>query len=45
MLEKEILFHCLLGREYMDTEGLIPLLRNALNGISPTSPLALINGD
>jgi HD-GYP domain-containing protein (c-di-GMP phosphodiesterase class II) len=42
---KEKRFRKLLGREYMDTEGLAPLLRNALNGMSPTSPLTFINGD
>ena len=42
---KEKRFRKLLGREYMDTEGLVPLLRNALNGMSPTSPLTFINGD
>jgi hypothetical protein len=29
----------------MEAEGLIPLLKNALNGISPTSPLTFINSD
>jgi hypothetical protein len=42
---KEKRFRKLLGREYMDTEGLVPLLRNALNGMSPTSPLTFINPD
>jgi len=28
-------FRKLLGREYMETEGLVPLLKNALNGIAP----------
>jgi HD-GYP domain-containing protein (c-di-GMP phosphodiesterase class II) len=42
---KEKRFRRLLGREYMETEGIIPLLKNALNGISPTSPLTFINSD
>ena len=42
---KEKRFRRLLGREYMETEGLVPLLRNALNGMSPTSPLTFINSD
>ncbi|HVF30325.1 MAG TPA: HD domain-containing phosphohydrolase [Pyrinomonadaceae bacterium] len=38
-------FRRLLGREYMEAEGLVPLLKNALNGISPTSPMTYINSD
>jgi HD-GYP domain-containing protein (c-di-GMP phosphodiesterase class II) len=42
---KEKRFRKLLGREYMEAEGLVPILRRALNGMSPTSPLTFINGD
>lgn len=42
---KEKRFRRLLGREYMEAEGLVPTLRNALNGMAPTSPLTFINGD
>ncbi|HUF05195.1 MAG TPA: HD domain-containing phosphohydrolase [Aridibacter sp.] len=35
-------FRKLLGREYMEVEGIIPMLKNALNGINATSPLTLI---
>ena len=38
-------FRKLLGREYMETEGLIPMLKNALNGITPTSPSTLLSLD
>jgi HD domain len=39
---KEKRFRRLLGREYMETEGLVPLLRNTLNEMRPTSPLTYI---
>jgi hypothetical protein len=42
---KEKRFRKLLGREYMETEGIIPMLRNALNGMAPTSPLTYISVD
>jgi HD-GYP domain-containing protein (c-di-GMP phosphodiesterase class II) len=42
---KDKRFRRLLGREYMEAEGLIPILRNALNDMSPTSPLTFINSD
>ena len=42
---KEKRFRKLLGREYMEAEGLVPILRRALNGMSPTSPLTFINSD
>ncbi|QQS42568.1 MAG: HD domain-containing protein [Acidobacteriota bacterium] len=35
-------FRRLLGREYMEAEGIIPMLRNALNGINATGPLTLV---
>ena len=34
-------FRKLLGREYMETEGMIPMLRNALDSIAP-GPIALV---
>ncbi|MGH9948686.1 MAG: hypothetical protein ACRD6X_16025, partial [Pyrinomonadaceae bacterium] len=42
---KEKPFRKLLGREYMETEGIVPMLRNALNGITPTTPLTFIGAD
>ena len=39
---KEKQFRKLLGREYMETEGLAISLKNALNGMSPTSNLTMI---
>lgn len=42
---KEKRFRRLLGRDYMEAEGIIPMLKNALNGIAPTSPLTLISLD
>jgi HD-GYP domain-containing protein (c-di-GMP phosphodiesterase class II) len=42
---KEKRFRRLLGREYMEAEGLIPTLRQSLNGMSPTSSLTFINSD
>jgi hypothetical protein len=34
-----------LGKDYMEAEGIVPLLQNALNGISPTSSLTLVSLD
>ena len=42
---KEKQFRKLLGREYMETEGLAISLKTALNGISPTSSLTVISSD
>lgn len=42
---KERRFRKLLGREYMEAEGIIPLLKNALNGINSASPLTLASLD
>lgn len=42
---KEKRFRKLLGREYMEAEGLIPLLKASLNEISPTSPLTFVSLD
>lgn len=38
---KDKRFRKLLGREYMEAEGIVPLLKNALNGINSSSPLTL----
>ncbi|MGH9819062.1 MAG: HD-GYP domain-containing protein [Pyrinomonadaceae bacterium] len=38
-------FRKLLGREYMETEGIIPMLKDALNGMTPTTPLTLLSLD
>lgn len=38
-------FRRLLGREYMDTEGLVPMLRSALNGVTPSEPVTLMSLD
>ncbi|HMO81942.1 MAG TPA: HD domain-containing protein [Pyrinomonadaceae bacterium] len=40
--KKEKRLRRLLGREFMEAEGLVPALRNALNGIAPTTPLTFI---
>lgn len=42
---KEKRFRRLLGREYMEADGLVPLLRNSLNALSPTSPLTFLSTD
>lgn len=42
---KQKRFRRLLGREYMEAEGLIPMLKDALNGINPTSSLTLVSLD
>ncbi len=39
---KQRRFRRLLGREYMEVEGLETMLRNALNDVSPTTPLTLV---
>ncbi len=39
---KQKRFRRLLGREYMEAEGIIPMLKDALNGINATTPLTLI---
>ena len=38
-------FRRLLGREYMEAEGIVPLLKNALNGLNGTSSLTLVCRD
>lgn len=42
---KEKRFRRLLGRDYMEAEGIVPLLKNALNGMSATSSLTLVSLD
>ena len=42
---KEKRFRRLLGREYMEAEGIVPLLKNALNGLSATSSITLVSLD
>ena len=42
---KDKRFRKLLGREYMEAEGIIPMLKDALNGMSPTSSLTLVSLD
>ncbi len=39
---REKRFRKLLGREYMETEGLAATLRSSLNEITPTSPLTIV---
>lgn len=39
---KDRSFRKLLGREYMEAEGIVPMLKDALNGINATRPLTLI---
>lgn len=38
-------FRRMLGKDYMEAEGIVPMLKNALNGISATSPLTLVGLD
>lgn len=40
---KEKRFRRLLGREYMETEGLVGTVRSTLNEMRPTTPLTVIN--
>lgn len=42
---KEKRFRKMLGKDYLDAEKLIPLLKDALNGISGTSSLTLVSLD
>ena len=42
---KDKKFRRLLGREYMEAEGLAVALLNSLNEMAPTSPLTMINPD
>jgi len=40
---KDRRFRRLLGREYMEAEGIVPMLRSTLNELTPTSPLTYIS--
>lgn len=42
---KDKRFRKLLGREYMEIEGIVPVLSRALNDIAPTSPLTYVAFD
>jgi hypothetical protein len=42
---KEKRFRKLLGREYMETEGIVSMLRSTMNELSPTSPLTFVAFD
>jgi len=42
---KERRYRKLLGREYMEAEGLTPMLKRALNGLAPTSALTMVSTD
>ncbi|MGI9055494.1 MAG: HD domain-containing phosphohydrolase [Pyrinomonadaceae bacterium] len=42
---KDKRFRKLLGREYMEAEGIVPLLKNALNGLNGTSSITLVSFD
>ncbi len=42
---KDKRFRRLLGRDYIESECLVPMLKEALNGISPTSSLTLVSLD
>ncbi len=40
---KQKKFRRMLGKDYMEAEGIVPMLKNVLNGISPTSSLTLVS--
>lgn len=40
---KDKRFRRLLGREYMETEGIVPMVKHALNSLTPTTPLTFLN--
>jgi HD-GYP domain-containing protein (c-di-GMP phosphodiesterase class II) len=40
--DKRRRFRRLLGREYMEAEGLVPMLKQALNGIDSPAPLTFV---
>ncbi|CAA9422061.1 MAG: hypothetical protein AVDCRST_MAG74-3315 [uncultured Pyrinomonadaceae bacterium] len=42
---KQKKFRRLLGREYLEADGIVPLLKNALNGMNGTSSLTLVSLD
>jgi HD-GYP domain-containing protein (c-di-GMP phosphodiesterase class II) len=39
---KQKRFRRLLGKDYVEAEGIVPLLKNALNGMNPTSSLTAV---
>jgi HD-GYP domain-containing protein (c-di-GMP phosphodiesterase class II) len=42
---KQKRFRRLLGKDYLEAEGIVPMLQNALNGLNATSSLTLISLD
>jgi hypothetical protein len=42
---KDKRFRRLLGRDYMEAEGIVPMLKDALNGMNGTSSLTLVSQD
>jgi HD-GYP domain-containing protein (c-di-GMP phosphodiesterase class II) len=42
---KQKRFRRLLGKDYVEAEGIVPMLKNALNGMNPTSSLTLVSLD
>lgn len=42
---KQKRFRRMLGKDYMEAEGIVPMLKNALNGMNPTSSLTLVSLD
>jgi HD-GYP domain-containing protein (c-di-GMP phosphodiesterase class II) len=42
---KQKKFRRLLGKDYLEAEGIVPMLKNALNGMSATSSLTLVSRD
>ncbi|MBK9436999.1 MAG: hypothetical protein IPN51_03240 [Chloracidobacterium sp.] len=42
---KDKRFRRMLGREYMEAEGIVPTLRNTLNEMQPTTTLTYIATD
>jgi HD-GYP domain-containing protein (c-di-GMP phosphodiesterase class II) len=42
---KQKKFRRLLGKDYLEAEGIVPMLQNALNGMSATSSLTLVSWD
>ena len=42
---KEKRFRRLLGRDYMEAEGIVPMLKDALNGIGGDAPITLLSLD
>lgn len=42
---KQKKFRRLLGKDYMEAEGIVPMLKSALNGMNPTSSLTFVSLD